>query len=312
MFGFTGTLATLAAALSSPNAKIPRWSVLVMPLILIGLASTYWISVFGPSRLHDFRQSAGRLAQGYKIIRNSVDSMRLKAISFVFQHEPVGFFYFFSDENHTFIDPTLPSFIFRRPLEISLAESRQGKPADEPDKLIAVWSDDLQLKELRFGANAIYRNRNAMDRLPPYRPGETINFEKGGNSKAYVGSGWSSEDELGTWSDGSEAAVRFKFDRTYNTPMELVVQALPFVPGERPEQRVAVLANDQQIANWTFRNGDSRTELRAEIPANVVRSDDLKLVFRITDPVSPKSLGLSDDARNLGLMVQKLRITLSP
>jgi hypothetical protein len=158
----------------------------------------------------------------------------------------------------------------------------------------------------------VQKLRINMPHVATYRPGETINFEKGGNSKAYVGSGWSSEDELGTWSDGSEAAVRFKFDRTYNTPMELVVQALPFVPGERPEQRVAVLANDQQIANWTFRNGDSRTELRAEIPANVVRSDDLKLVFRITDPVSPKSLGLSDDARNLGLMVQKLRITLSP
>src|SRR5262249_38588007 len=131
-------------------------------------------------------------------------------------------------------------------------------------------------------------------------------------SKAYVGSGWSLEDELGTWSDGAEATVRFKLDRSYHTPMELVVQALPFVPGERPEQHVAVLANDQQIANWTFRNGDSWTELRAEIPAEIVRSEELKLVFRISNPVSPNSIGLSDDARKLGLMVQRLRASLSP
>jgi hypothetical protein len=200
----------------------------------------------------------------------------------------------------------LPIPFAARPSNVSVTESMPGLSSGPApgisDNLVGGSSDDLPMKELRFAGS--------IDASEPmtYRPGETIDFKRGGNSRAYVSTGWSVEEDAGTWSDDEEAILRLKLDPPYKASMELVVMALAFVSHEHPKESVAVVANGELIANWTFQDGQSWTEWRAQIPAEVVQSNIIKLSFRISDPISPKNLGLSPDTRKLGIMVQQLRI----
>ena len=311
LFAFHSSLGGLAVLLlANGSAWIRRFAAVAVTGIVVGLLANYWIAISG--RLHNLGRNGQHLSNGYKIIRSLVDPEGVKSVSFYFPRKPFGYFYFFSDGTHQVIDPMIPSFIFNRSLSISINDAWGKLPYEVPgSELVAVWSDDLQLTELRLFGRTLYRSSAIPSEPLVYLPGKTLLFQRGGNGKQHQGEGWSLEENWGTWSDGAEASLLFRLHRRYDVPLELIVWGQAFVPPEHPKQTVQVLANGHLIANWTFHHGDSLDELRARIPAELLESDYLKLSFRILNPRSPESLGLSRDTRALGIMLQKLRIDLA-
>ena len=78
---------------------------------------------------------------------------------------------------------------------------------------------------------------------------------------------------------------------------------------ELPRQDVEILVNDRLVARWEFTLTDAQGERTALIPADIARlRTPLSLVFRMPDATSPLSLGLSSDARLLGLGLQWLTL----
>jgi hypothetical protein len=310
LFAFTGSLAAGAVLMAgSSNFRIRRCTALVVIGVCGGLFCTYLPAVAGHTRLATWGRNARNLADGYAIMRARIDPACLQSISFSHRVDPDSYFYFFSDGTHQTIDPTIPSFIFGRQLNVPISDSPEGSSSDAADGgLVAVWTGDLRLTELRFSGEIIYQ-RSALASEPlTYVPGTTINFQKGGDAKRYQGSGWSHEEDWGTWTEGPEATLSLRLDEPHASPMEMVVRGQAFLSKPDPGTSVQVVTNGVPAATWTFNQGDSLTDLRAQIPPEVAPSPLLQISFRILNPRSPQSMGISGDTRALGLLVQSLRI----
>jgi hypothetical protein len=83
----------------------------------------------------------------------------------------------------------------------------------------------------------------------------------------------------------------------------------PFVmPGH--DQRVEVSANGNAAARWRFTTPDAQ-DVSFHIPAAYVRPDGIvSLTFSLPDAASPRSFGLSADARQLAFRLISLRLSL--
>lgn len=311
MFAFTASLATVATSfLANESVRIRRYGISVILAVVIGLLLSCWGSVTGKSRLGNWSQAATNLAEGYAVLRDSVDTENIQFVSFFFSDEPPGYFYFFSDGAHSDIDPAIPSFIFHKTMNTPIKNIFGEFPplTAAAGELVAVWSQDLQLIETKAVEISHYHNSGASTWFPTYVPGSILGFGKGDKGKRYLSSGWSWQEDHGTWSDGDVATLVLKLDRLYQIPLELVISGQSFVPEQHPRQDIEVLANDHLIAHWTFRIDDGPVELRALIPTEIVSLANLKLSFRILNPRSPASLGLAPDDRQLGIFLQELQI----
>jgi phosphoglycerol transferase len=134
-----------------------------------------------------------------------------------------------------------------------------------------------------------------------YVPGTPILFGKQGGADRYKRGGWSGTEFEFTWTEGNSAALEFPAVAGQPVILKVLLSALTSDP-------ILVYANDRQIGEW--RPTTAPVEYSAAIPADLVDvSPSLRITFRITNPVSPKTLGLSSDSRLLGICVYKLVFT---
>lgn len=139
--------------------------------------------------------------------------------------------------------------------------------------------------------------------VPQHVPGTPISFGQHGESNRYKREGWSGTEPEFTWTEGNSATLEFPTFPGQATTLKVTLSALTSDP-------VLVYANDRQIAEW--RPTTSPAEYTAAIPADIVDvAPRLRITFRITNPVSPKALGMSSDSRLLGICVYKLALAPS-
>jgi FkbM family methyltransferase len=62
--------------------------------------------------------------------------------------------------------------------------------------------------------------------VPVWQPGDVIDFRTRGNRAAFAPLGWSQTEEWGTWSDGSEATLSFRWPDTLKPPVFVDVEFL--------------------------------------------------------------------------------------
>ena len=142
---------------------------------------------------------------------------------------------------------------------------------------------------------------------PQYPWGSPIQFRAGGNSGFYLEHGWSGADAAGTWTLSSEAELVLDVARAPAAAARLTVTAEPFTPPARPVLETTVVANGSVVGRWLFVAGEREGPRSLVIPADVLhRAPLLHLAFRFDDPKSPRALGLSSDARELGLLVRSV------
>ncbi|WP_159718942.1 hypothetical protein [Geminicoccus flavidas] len=146
--------------------------------------------------------------------------------------------------------------------------------------------------------------------VPPYLLGQLLDFSPDHDtSRPYRASGWSIPDLDGTFSNAPEAELILPVQLETNAPLQLQAQAWSFVAKELPRQEIEILVNGRFVTRWEFTLADARGERTATIPAEVARlQEPLSIVFRMPNATSPLSLGLSMDARQLGIGLQWLRL----
>ena len=147
----------------------------------------------------------------------------------------------------------------------------------------------------------------------PYTLNAVLNFAGNQTSAAtpYQLRGWSHPEAWGTWTDGAEAELALRLSEaisqslTVNVRIQSVISSL-----EQPIQQIEIIANDNGIEQWSLQAIDLPTNRIFTIPATVLDNNSvLRLVFRIGKPISPKSLGNSNDTRQLGIGIHQLSIT---
>lgn len=141
-----------------------------------------------------------------------------------------------------------------------------------------------------------------------YSIGDKINFAASGNSKPFKVSGWSEAESTHSWTDGAVSVLAMRISPATN-PLTLNMKLAGFVRApDFPSQPVEVYANDEKIADWNV--GGDQAEYTAPIPPAISQSGGLlTITLKIPKATSPKSLGLSNDARLLGLACIEVSLT---
>ena len=140
-----------------------------------------------------------------------------------------------------------------------------------------------------------------------YSIGDTISFAATGNSKPFKVSGWSDAETRLSWTNGPVAVLALRIDPTPD-PLTLRIKCGGFAKTPQgPPQPVEVFVNDQKIANWDALDLADHT---APIPPAITAGGGLLTVtLKVPNAVSPRSLGLSDDPRLLGVSCVEVSLT---
>ena len=140
-----------------------------------------------------------------------------------------------------------------------------------------------------------------------YSIGNKINFSATGNSKPFKVSGWSEAESTHSWSDGTASVLAMRISPVAE-PLTLKIKCAGLAKNpEVPSQPVEVFVNDQKIADW---NVLELAEYSAPIPPAISKSGGLlTITLKIPKAFSPKSLGIGEDTRLLGLACMEASLT---
>jgi hypothetical protein len=139
--------------------------------------------------------------------------------------------------------------------------------------------------------------------------GGNIDFTLGGNSIVYTGWGWSGTEGKGTWTEGPSASLTSKFKNSPKGDIVLELHARPFlVRKAHPHLGVEILFNNTVVDRWSYQwPWDNGWGVRyARIPLRLLTSGAFTLDFRIDRPIMPIDIGISEERRELGLMVSRI------
>lgn len=132
-----------------------------------------------------------------------------------------------------------------------------------------------------------------------------ISFSRSGRGSQFTGKGWSTPEHWGTWTDSGQAGLLVKLPKGISTPLELTFLSHAFLVPQHPQLKVTVKLNGITLTHFTYRYPRDRYDLlrKVSIPARLMSKKNgvLKFNFLMTTPASPQSLGISSDARHLGL-----------
>ncbi len=137
----------------------------------------------------------------------------------------------------------------------------------------------------------------------PYELGTELSFMEEDTASAYCIYGFSENEGTHTWTNGTSAAMAFRFDEDFDS-LELSLDYGTF----DGEQRVIIYANDNIVANYVANGSEMKSLI---IPKEFIEDGNLTLRFEFPEARSPKSLDQSEDARVLALGMHKISISSS-
>lgn len=120
---------------------------------------------------------------------------------------------------------------------------------------------------------------------------------------------WPTPDLSFRWSVKPQAAITIDLREPSATLLQIRTGAFSG-PGAVDRQRVGVTINGQSLATFEIRGRGFRT-LSLRVPPHSWTGHNV-LVFNLPDAHSPRSVGMSEDGRALGLALQWLSIYLAP
>ena len=145
---------------------------------------------------------------------------------------------------------------------------------------------------------------NIANFLPaPLALGERLVFKKNRPGLEYLGSGWSLQEDWGTWSDGPQATiilpVHFALAKT------IIVEARPLLYGSYQQQIIRASINGVTTNTVTL-TVNAPTQFTIAIPLAVqeqLRSKTklMTLTLQFPDAVRPSDIGMGEDSRTLAI-----------
>jgi len=140
----------------------------------------------------------------------------------------------------------------------------------------------------------------------PVEPLVDIDFRKGGNSEAFLGTGWSFPETTHRWTLGVQSGVALRMPPT-DRDCYLTILAWPFtVLGMITQQRLEVMVNQFEVGRF---NVAHQSFLRCPVPSGLLKGQQLvEIGFRHPDAASPVQMKVGDDPRQLALAFKRLKL----
>lgn len=158
--------------------------------------------------------------------------------------------------------------------------------------------------------------RRALERVgrptPPAseRRNLEVDFTVDGNSRRFIGSGWSTAERGFTWTMHRKVSLSLPL-ADWNCGYRCVLHLLPHIrPPLLPTQEMIVSIRGIEIYRIAFNNENAKwTDVSFDIPASAaLGADALHLDFTFPLAVAPITFGDSNDLRVLGVAVRSLRL----
>ena len=119
--------------------------------------------------------------------------------------------------------------------------------------------------------------------------------------------GFSGPESSGTWTEGTEAMLAFRFDRPVTSDLQLVIEGRCLV-NEKHQQRLIIQVNGQTLSEMTL-SAQSPSPGPVIIPRALVgETGILKVTLGTPDAITPKELGINEDSRRLGISIKSVVI----
>jgi hypothetical protein len=113
----------------------------------------------------------------------------------------------------------------------------------------------------------------------------------------FLVSGWSGTEKEFVWSQKAEAALVIPLELGFSG--SIILDIAGFLPQHSSIQTVALYAAGNFVSAFKFETSNNRRFVN--IPINNFQGTMLHLKLLIENPISPKSVGLSEDPRTLGV-----------
>jgi hypothetical protein len=148
----------------------------------------------------------------------------------------------------------------------------------------------------------VFLQRLCLRPIARHASGERLRLGLGSDDGGMLAGGWGEAAEGGRWTVGPSARIAL---RSSTPATHLEWRAEPLLPDGAPPLSVDVSANGARLGTVRCNAGDPI----ARVPLKDVRAGtDLAIEWRIREPRSPSSLGLSPDTRPLGLFFREVAL----
>jgi hypothetical protein len=139
-----------------------------------------------------------------------------------------------------------------------------------------------------------------------YAWGTLLSFGRDGSALPYYGIGWSTPEEGITWSDGHLASLYLPAPPPRGD-VTLTARLSAFAaPGKLDRQRIRVLANHHEVAQWTA--NQEFGDYTATIPKQDLDAAVLEIAFDLPEAACPVEIGAGADSRTLGVAVSSIKL----
>jgi hypothetical protein len=137
-----------------------------------------------------------------------------------------------------------------------------------------------------------------------------ISFTSNGTGQKYSLYGWSHPEPWGTWSDGDTSYILLALSNLPKNDVSLLIEGETFLADKHPSQEIDILVNKQYVATLRYDQQSNNGVRMVQIPKRLLLENNGRLLIRFNfkNPKSPAELGLSSDARRLGLGIVSLEL----
>lgn len=157
-----------------------------------------------------------------------------------------------------------------------------------------------------LASNSLTDCKNVLTKV---RPGDTFEIE---SLKAILGNGWSQIEPWGVWSDISTPSLLFEIQNFESNELTMTFNWLPFLTDAHEAIQVEVLVNKVKVKTIDFEIKSLNRKSIIKFASRLCETNQnvCEVQFKIREPKSPASLGLSNDARELGLGLTSIKLSV--
>jgi hypothetical protein len=160
-----------------------------------------------------------------------------------------------------------------------------------------------QFDELKIDRQIVYTTYKRQVRLYEFFSpalGKVIAFSSP-HTRCFLKKGWASTEDWGTWSLGKEAKLSLFMPN--GTPKVLFLDVRALVVPKQTQQEIEIGINGQWQKKVFLTHFESNP-IKLTIPASAYGKEWLEIDFKIPNAISPKTLGMGEDDRPLGLGIK--------
>jgi len=125
--------------------------------------------------------------------------------------------------------------------------------------------------------------------------------------RKHLVSGWSFSEPWGVWSEGANAKLEIEVPRAMQGDLRMIIAFHAFVTEQYPDKTIGIQVDMGPDDAVSFCFGQEyQTRAYVLSAERLVNKRSVLISFTISDPKSPKDLGVSIDSRRLGIGLRSI------